>query len=212
MTSTGPDLRLVPAALAAWGMVLVGLHLGWAAAAVMGTAALLATLGAVHAAGDRRWMAGVLAAGGVAAATALVSGAHAGRMEHHPARVAAERGAAATVVVVLRDDPRPLAAPGYGGRQGVAERVVVRGELAGLQTRGSRWSGGGRVVLVAPAQGWLGLLPGQRVRAEGLLAPASRADLTVALVRVRGPAEVLDDPTAAQRVAERARSGLRDAA
>ncbi|MGH8921255.1 MAG: ComEC/Rec2 family competence protein, partial [Actinomycetes bacterium] len=57
--------------------------------------------------------------------------------------------------------------------------------------------------------GWTGLLPGQRVRATGLLAAPDRSDLTVAVLRVQGQPEVLAAPTAVQRVAERLRSGLR---
>ena len=68
---------------------------------------------------------------------------------------------------------------------------------------------GGRVILRAPAHGWVGLLPGQRVRTTGLLAAANRSDLTVAVLRVRGEPEVLSAPSAVQKVAERLRSGLR---
>lgn len=200
------DLRLVPSALAAWGVALVGLLLGWAAAAVVGVAGLLAAAWAARARAH-----GLLACGGVAAALSIVVGAHAWQLAHHPARAAADRGAAATVDVILRDDPRPVASAGYGGRPGGARRVVVRAQLARLDVAGNSWRVGGRIVLVGPADGWAGLLPGQRVRAEGLLAPAGRSDLTVALLRVRTAPNVLDEPTAVQRAAERARSGLREA-
>ena len=66
--------------------------------------------------------------------------------------------------------------------------------------------------MLAPAGDWTGLLPGQRVRATGLLAVPDRPDLTVAVLRVRAQPQVLSAPTAVQRVAERLRSGLRLAA
>ncbi|MGI9064638.1 MAG: DNA internalization-related competence protein ComEC/Rec2 [Pseudonocardiaceae bacterium] len=204
------DLRLLPAALAAWAVALIGLYLGWTATAVVGvTGAVVAVTGARTAA---RCGAAAVATGGVAAALAVVVGGHAWVLDHHPVRAAAERGGVATVEVVLRDDPRPLMSAGYGGRPGTAERVVVRGALSSADLAGRRWDGGGRIVLLAPAQGWAGLLPGQRVRAEGLLAPAGRADLTTALLRVRGAPVVLGEPSTVHRAAGTLRSGLRDAA
>ncbi|MBV8540279.1 MAG: DUF4131 domain-containing protein [Pseudonocardiales bacterium] len=202
------DLRLVPAALVGWAVALSGLYLGSLVAAALGVGGL-AVAGA---AALRGRSAAVLAMGGVAAAVALVVGTQAWQVEHHPVRVAAERGSVATVVAHLRDDPRAIASPGYGGRQPDPQRVVVHAELEAADVAGHQWRTGGRVVLLAPAQGWIGLLPGQRVRATGLLAAPDRADLTVAVLRVRGAPVVLAAPTAVQRVAERLRSGLRQAA
>jgi competence protein ComEC len=204
-----PDLRLLPAALAAWAVALAGLHLGWPAAAALGAAGAGAVVAGARS--RRRWGAAVLGAGGVAAALALVVGGHAWTAGHHPVHLAAERGAAATLEVVLRDDPRPVASPGYGGRPGGAERVVVRSELTGARIGDRQWVGGGRLVVLAPAEVWTGLLPGQRVRAEGLLAPAGRADLTVAVLRVRGAPRVLEEPSTMHELAGRLRVGLRDA-
>ncbi|MGH3822573.1 MAG: DNA internalization-related competence protein ComEC/Rec2 [Pseudonocardiaceae bacterium] len=202
------DLRLVPAALVGWVVVLCGLYLGSAAAAVLGTAGLLAA----GAAALRGRSAVLLAVGGVAAAVALVVGTQAWQVERHPVRAAAEQGSTATVVVHLRDDPRGVASPGYGGQQPQPHQVIVRAELEAAVISGQQWRAGGRIVLLAPAQRWTGLLPGQRVRATGLLAMPERSDLTVAVLRVRGAPEVLSAPTTVQRVAERLRSGLRRAA
>ena len=203
------DLRLLPAALAAWAVALAGLHLGWLAAAALGAAGIGAVVAGARS--RRRWSAALLGAGGVAAALALVVGGHAWTAGHHPVHLAADRGAAVTLEVVLRDDPRPVASPGYGGRPGGAERVVVRSELASARIGDRQWVGGGRLVLLAPAEGWTGLLPGQRVRAQGLLAPAGRADLTIAVLRVRGAPQVLQEPSAMHELAGRLRTGLRDA-
>lgn len=202
------DLRLVPAALVGWAVALSGLYLGSLVAAALGVGGLLAA----GTAALRGRSAAVLAVGGVAAAVALVVGTQAWQVEHHPVRAAAERGSVATVVLHLRDDPRAIASPGYGGQQPHPQRVVAHAELEAAEVAGHQWRTGGRVVLLAPAQGWTGLLPGQRVRATGLLAAPDRSDLTVAMLRVRGGPEVLAAPTAVQRVAERLRSGLRRAA
>lgn len=211
-----PDLRLVPAALAGWGVVLAGLYLGSAAAAALGIVGLLAASAAAlcgrPVAGARRRSAAVLAVGGVSATLAVVIGAQSWQVEHHPVRAAAERGSVATLVVQLRDDPHAVASTGYGGRRAQPQRVVVSGGLVAADLAGHQWQTGGRVVLLAPAKGWIGLLPGQRVRVTGLLAPPERSDLTVAVLRVRGEPEVLSAPTTVQRGAERLRSGLREAA
>lgn len=201
------DLRLVPAAVVGWGVALAGLYLGPLAAAALGVGGLVVAVVAAL----RARSAAVLAMGAVAAAVALVVGTQAWQVAHHPLRVAAERGSVATVVAHLRGDPTAIASPGYGGQQPDPQRVVVRAELEAAEVAGHQWRTGGRVVLLAPAQGWLGLLPGQRVRATGLLAVPDRSDLTVAVLRVRGAPQVLAAPTAVQRVAERFRSGLREA-
>lgn len=209
--TTAPDLRLAPAALTGWLVVLAGLRLGWIAPTALGVASVVAVLVGGRCA-RRGWSAGLLAAGGVGFALALLIGAHAWRVEHHPVRAAADRGSAATLTVTVTDDPYPLDTPGYGGRQDSARQVVVRAQLRGAEVAGRSWHAGGRVVVLAPAQEWTGLLPGQLVRARGLLAAPGRPDLTVALLRAGAPPEVLSEPTAVQRIADRLRSGLRDAA
>jgi len=205
--ATRHDLRLVPAVLAGWAVVLSGLYLGSSVAAALGVGGLL-----VAGAATLLGRSVLLAVGGVSAALALVVGTQVWLVEHHPLRVAAEHGSTARVVVRLRDDPQAVASPGYGGQQPHPERVVVHAELEAVDVAGQRWRTGGRIVLLAPAQSWMGLLPGQRVRATGLLAGSDRSDLTVAVLRVRGGPEVLAPPTVVQRVAERLRSGLRQAA
>ncbi|MGH3843960.1 MAG: ComEC/Rec2 family competence protein [Pseudonocardiaceae bacterium] len=202
------DLRLVPTAVVGWAVVLSGLYLGSSVAAALGAAGLLAA----GVAALRGGPAAVLAVGGVAAALALVVGTQTWQLEHHPVRAAAERGAAATVVVQVSDDPRAVTTPGYGGQQPQPQTVVIRAGLEAAEIGGHQWRTGGRVVLLAPAQHWAGLLPSQRVRATGLLATPDRPDLTVAVLRVRGAPAVLSAPTAVQRAAERLRLGLRLAA
>jgi competence protein ComEC len=202
------DLRLVPAALVGWVVVLCGLYLGSPAAAALGAVGLLAAGAAVV-----RGRSGMfLAMGGVSVALALVAGMQTWQVEHHPVRTAAERGSAATVTVHLRDDPRAVASAGYGGQQRGPRQVVIRAQLEAVEIAGHQWRTGGRVVLLAPVGGWSGLLPGQRVRATGLLMMPERSDLTVAVLRVRGGPVVLSAPSTVQRAAETLRSGLRVAA
>lgn len=176
-----PDLRLVPAAAAVWAVVLLGLELGPVAGGVVTAGA--GAVGVV--AHRRRWAPVALVVAGCAAAAGLVITAHTVLVVTHPLHGLAQRGAAATLRVVLRDDPRAVRTTSPSGGPDAA-RVVVPAELVEATAGAGHWTGGGRVLLLAPAPGWLGLLPGQSVTAEGLLAPAERTDLTVAVLRVRG--------------------------
>ena len=204
--SPGPDLRLLPAALVTWVVVLLGLHTGPAGGAVAigaGSCALLAGL--------RRRAPILVAAAGCAVASGLVVTAHTLALHGHPLRAAAERGAAATLTVVVRDDPRALRSGNATGRPGTAQ-VLVPATLRAAAVGAGRWTGGGRVLLVAPEAGWSALLPGQEVRADGVLAPAARADLTVAVLRVRGAPQAVERAPWWQTGAGTLRDGLRVAA
>lgn len=213
--ATRPDLRLVPAALATWASVLAGLLGGPAggiaaalvSAAVLITGLLLARLVARAA----RYRSGLLAAGGCAVVAAVLATVHASALEQNPLRAAADRGAAAEVRVRLTDDPQPLRQAGFGGQAGGATRMLVPASLVSAVAGDGRWTLGGRIVLLAPAEGWDGLLPGQEVSAQGLLAPAQRSDLTVAALRVRGPPTDVTSPPWWQTAAGSLRDGLRDA-
>ncbi|GAA2550667.1 ComEC/Rec2 family competence protein [Pseudonocardia hydrocarbonoxydans] len=197
-----PDLRLVPAALAAWAAVLVGLGLGPVAASVVaGFATAAGQVGALR--GSRV----LVAAAAFAAAPGLVVAAHDVHVAQHPLRPAAGAGAAATLRVVATDDPRRIRAAVPGAAQVLVEAGLVHAEAAG-----SGWRTGGRVLLIAPADGWAGLLPGQELTAQGLLAPAGRSDLTVAVLRVRGAPAAVAAPPWWQTGAGVLRAGLRDAA
>ncbi|MCW0211761.1 MAG: DNA internalization-related competence protein ComEC/Rec2 [Pseudonocardia sp.] len=243
-----PDLRLVPAALATWAVVLAGVvagPLGGIAGVALATVGLLAALlrlrdggrgdgrtggggrrgrgrrggpggggrggaGQDGREGGRRGPA-LLAAAGCALAAGVLITVHAVQVQEHPLRVAAERGSAATLRVLLTDDPHVLTSPGYGATPG-GDRVLVAAELVSTSVGDGTWTSGGRVLLIAPAEGWRELLPGQEVRAEGLLVPAQRPDLTIAVLRVRGPATEVGPPPWWQSAAGTLRDGLRDAA
>lgn len=211
-----PDLRLVPAALLTWLVVILGLTSGWPAAALAsGAAALVALLAWVRTARRRgRWAHGLLAAGGCVAAAGLVVAVNVAQVARHPLRDAATQGSAATVRVVITGDPTPLlsaASDGYAGRQAGATEVTISAGLVSASAGGRRWTTGGRMLLIAPRAGWDSVLPGVELTASGLLAPATRADLTVAVLRVRGPPADPTDPPWWQRGADALRDGLRRA-
>jgi competence protein ComEC len=148
------------------------------------------------------------------AAVGLVVTAQVALLAGHPLRAAAERSAAATVRVVVSGDPTPVltaASVGYGGRAAGTDVVAIPTELVSAQVEGRDWSGGGRLLLLAPRAGWGEVLPGVELGASGLLAPATRADLTVAVLRVRGPPTGMSAPSWWQRGAGALRDGLRRA-
>jgi competence protein ComEC len=215
------DLRLVPAAVAAWAAALAGVAIGWTAAVAVAVMALAATVMAIAArrrgvagrrlAAVRRCAGAIVAAGVVATAVGLVTAAQAHHMDTHPLRAAAEGSAAATLRVRVSDDPRPLRRPGYAGQDAAVDRVAVAATLRQASVAGDTWRGGGRVLLLAPSDGWQGLLPGQVVTAAGLLTPADGGDLTVAVLQVRGPPTDIGPPPWWQGQAGVVRDGLRQA-
>ncbi|NMH96716.1 ComEC/Rec2 family competence protein [Pseudonocardia acidicola] len=210
---TRPDLRLVPGALAAWTVVLAGLLAGPLAATLLTALAAGGLVVAVLPRHRRRsWASGVLAAAGCAAAAGVLVSTHVLQVRGHPLAGAAERGAAATLRVELADDPRPIRGAGYGARPGGATQVLVPAVLRHAAVDDGSWATGGRVLLLAAPEGWTGLLPGQSVTVEGLLAPAQRRDLTVAVLRVRGPPGQVGPPSWWQAAAGSLRDGLREAA
>src|SRR5688500_9004048 len=106
--SRPPDLRLVPAALATWGVVLLGLHTGPAGGAVAVGVAGCALIAGLRGRGAGPVAAVAVAAAGCALAAGLVITAQTLALHEHPLRAAAERGSAAALMVAVRDDPRAL--------------------------------------------------------------------------------------------------------
>jgi competence protein ComEC len=198
------DLRLLAGGLAAWLAVLAALGLpAWAglgagAAAVAGSAGLLLL--------DRRWAAVAALVLGCAGAGSLATAVRVRGVESSPLAALASERVGATLDLVVTDDPRPLRA-GNG-----PHRVAVRARAESVATADRRWSLRGRVLVLAPADGWRPLLPGQHLRATGRLAPPLSRDLTVAVLSVRVPPHQVAAPSPAQTSAGRIRSGLREAA
>ncbi|MBB5808266.1 competence protein ComEC [Saccharothrix ecbatanensis] len=191
-----PRAHLVPAALAVWATALAGLLWTWWAALAVGlTAAVLGGLAL------RSWRPAAVAVAVASPVAALWIGAQVHGAAHHPLRAAAERGTTATVHFELDDRPRGLRTSGFGSRASGVDLVVVRATV----------EGGGRIAVLAPAARWRDLLPGQRVTARGTLAPPQGGELTVAVLRVRGPPRDVTEAPVWQRIAEDLRAGLRGA-
>lgn len=213
--TAGPELhdwRLAPAAIAVWGSAIVGLLLGWGWAAVgCLSAVLLGTVLLLRRSTAGRWAAGAGLLGcGLLLSLIVVPALRAAADDQ--LRPAASRGAAATLTVEVRARPKPVFQPGFGGRRSGVVSVVVSAQVVHATVAGRAVESTGRVLLIAPADTWSTLLPGQRVTAGGDLVEAEGGRLTVAVLRVRGPPEQVSAAAAWERMAQGLRAGLRDAA
>jgi competence protein ComEC len=128
---------------------------------------------------------GRLAAGLVA--FAVVAGCYSGAaavrawvFETSPVLAASTDRAWVSAEVIVGEDPRRV-------RFGGPETVSVRAELTRIDMAGRPVLLGGDVRILAPAEGWDHLVPGQSVVVRGRLSPPDRVDLTVASIRVDGP-------------------------
>jgi competence protein ComEC len=198
------DGRLAAGALAAWLSVLATLMLPVAAGVISGAGALL--LAVLSLSRRARWSAATALLLGCAGAAALATAARVADVHRSPLTRLAEQRASVTVEVVLGEDPRPLA------RGAGPPSVVVAARARQVTTEGRTWSLSDRLLVLAPAEGWSGLLPSQRVRVDGRLMPATRRDLTVAVLSVRSAPARVGAPSGLQVAAGRIRAGLRDAA
>ncbi|TDC35416.1 ComEC/Rec2 family competence protein [Micromonospora sp. 15K316] len=211
-----PDLRLAGLAVATWLTALAGLHLGAstvlllaALAAVFCAAAALHLLGLLGRPGPRArrhgWIAvavgiGVVCGGTVGAARLAVRDATA-------LRTLAEERTSVTAELVVREDPRPIR-----GAPGRPATLLVPTELVGLrQPDGTRITGPVQVLVLAANPAWQGLLPGQRLTAQGRLGVPRGGDLTAAVLSVTGPPLRHGPPSWAQRAAGSLRAGLQRA-
>ncbi|MGC4770372.1 ComEC/Rec2 family competence protein [Micromonospora sp. DT44] len=210
-----PDLRLAGLAVAAWLTALAGLHLGpRPLLLVAGGAALSTALSALHLLGRlgrpgalaRRfgWIVvavglGVLCGAAATSARLLVRDAP-------PVRALAEKHAPVTADLVVRDDPRPIRSAGR------PSMLLVSGELIRLTgPDGQPLRASVRVLVLATDPGWRGLLPGQRLTAQGRLGLPRGGDLTAAVLATTGPPERRGTPSWAQRAAGTLRAGLQRA-
>ncbi|MFI6260379.1 ComEC/Rec2 family competence protein [Micromonospora zamorensis] len=210
-----PDLRLAGLAVAAWLTALAGLHLGAGPLlAVTVAAAGVTTAGALHLLGGlghpraavRRygWIAvavglGVVCGGAVTAARLAIRDAP-------PIRALAEQRASVTADLVVRDDPRPIRS---GGRPGM---LLVSTELVRLTgPDGRRVNASVRLLVLTTDPAWRGLLPGQRLTADGRLGVPRGGDLTAAVLSTDGPPERHGASSWAQRAAGTLRAGLQRA-
>ncbi|MFI2432129.1 ComEC/Rec2 family competence protein [Streptomyces sp. NPDC018693] len=200
-----------------WRIGGVGSRLGWSADG---------------AAWPRATVAAVLLCVAAAAASA---GLHGADLRRGPVPGLARQHATVTAEVRLTSDPR-LTRPRIGGNRVMPRSVLVEAEVRRVED-----PGGAAVATRAPVllmveveQGragptnpraaaaesgpesspWLGLLPSTRVRVTGRLAPATTGgDRITAVLRVRDQTvpSVVEQASAAQRLAGRLRAGLREA-
>jgi competence protein ComEC len=204
-----PDLRLYGVAVGAWVACLAALFVGPGLAFVAGAGALIGA-GALLwlARSDSGAVAGAIAAAllGIACGAAA-TGARTAARDAEPIASLARAQASVRAELTVTDDPRLV--PATAG----PPTYVVAAEL----TRLAPTSAAGavelsvRIVVFATDPGWRGLLPGQRVRAAGRLAPPRGGDLTAAGLRATGAPELVGRPSWIQRLAGQLRAGLQTA-
>jgi competence protein ComEC len=201
------DLRLALPAGAGWLAVLWGLGRSPGHVLLVATLALLLTVLLTVIGGRQgRWY--VPAAACCAVAMVLLPlAARLHRARDSPlARLAATRPAV-TVELTVADDPRLLAARGTSG----GSRIAVDGKLRAVLVAGRRTPVAGTVLVLAPADAWPGVLPGQRVRLAGRLAPPWSGDLLTAVLSAESAPQLLGRPPPWQRLAGVVRAGLQRA-
>ncbi len=216
MTRAGPDgeerpvdLRLAGPALAAWAGA-AGAGLADLAPAVLLIAGMLLGAALVCAAAlvrrPRVWRPAAtgLAVLACLAAGVLTAGVTTHARIHGPFSDLGAARAVATVEGKITGDPRI-------SRGGGTQLVVVPVRVERLRAGGREFRLRQPVLVLATATGWAGLLPSQRVRAEGNLAPPRAADTVAAVLFVRLPPVAVGGPSAVQAVAAHLRQGLRDA-
>lgn len=212
----GPDLRLAGSAVAAWLTALAGLHLGAGAALLLAAlGAVFSTIGALHllqvlgrpTPRVRRygWIAVAVGLGVVCGGAA--TGARLAVRDADALRALAEQRASVTADLVVRDDPRPVrTAPGRPAT------LLVATDLVRLAERdGPRVAAPVRVLVLATDPAWRGLLPGQRLSAQGRLDVPRGGDLTAVVLGATGPPVRHGSPSWAQRAAGSLRAGLQRA-
>ena len=207
------DLRLASAALTGWVLAAAALWSPTAltVAAIIGwVAVLLAGLVLIRLRPGPMPQLGVLVAAGallvlVPLLPRLVSA------REGPVAALADSGATVTLELTVQDDPRAIAA-GPGGGHRIACEAAVRELVRGGAGEGLAPGGlGGRLLVIGPAQGWAGALPGQRVRATGKLLPAQHGKLLSAVLVTTDSPIRLGGPPIWQRGASSVRRALHDA-
>ncbi|PZS13346.1 MAG: hypothetical protein DLM57_17020 [Pseudonocardiales bacterium] len=179
------DVRLALGAAAAWLSAFAAL--GHAPRTVLLAAVLACASGTAALAAAHRGARGASAAALVAFCVALVLIPLAGRIANSrasPLVHLAVQHAAVTAVLTVTADPRPLAAKGVAG----SPRVVIETSAESVLVAGHRLRSDAHIVVLAPAQQWRDVLPGQRVRLDGTLNPplwCRRHPLVAAPRRVR---------------------------
>lgn len=206
------DARLLPATLTCWLVTILAIGAGWVTGVVVALALAVLALaswallwtGIAHRSERRRVVATVvLGAALIGSAFACAGAWREYQVGAHPLR-SVPAAATVEVVMVPRDDPKPVRSSGSGrGRL-----WVVHGELREFRYRDQVVRGGGAVVVLAAGPAWAELLPGQPIEFRARPAPPRSHDLTVVTLRP------VDEPDTAgplpwwQAAADSVRSGL----
>ncbi len=207
------DVRLVPSVVMCWGATVVAVVLGWRVGLALAVAS--ATVGIMLGAwsvrvtpgGIRRVIASATVAAALAGSGFAVAAAwHEYRVAEHPLRAAAP-GTYLTVVITPTDDPKPLPAKAFGGRQ-----WMLRASLREYRHGEVPVRAGGAVFVVASEPGWATVLPGQSVEFRARTDLPWRRDLTVSVLRAQGPPKMVSQAPWWQGVAGAARSRFAAAA
>jgi competence protein ComEC len=203
------DLRLAGMALATWLSALAALHGRAPVAVVVATVALVGAAALWWSVGRAGWLGLAVALLLGVACGSVATAARLAVRDAAPVAAPAAAHARVTAELTVRRDPRELRAPDAGrGPSWLVpawlHRLRVEDEAGAVRVRV-------RVLVLTGDPGWQALLPGQRVRASGRLAPSRGGDLTAAVLSATGPPELLGEPPWPQRAAGSLRAGLRTA-
>jgi competence protein ComEC len=206
---TGPvDLRLAVGAVAAW--LAVAIALDRSAAVVFLVAVLAALTGVVAVMADgviTRRLAPLAVAAFCIALVLLPLAARLAQTRDGPLARLARQHVTATVDLVVTSDPRPLT----GGHAALAPRSAIDANLLAARVAGRPVTADGRLIVFGPAEGWRDVLPGQRVRLDVQLGPAT-GGLLAAVATSRSAPERVGHPPWWQRAAAAVRTSLHAAA
>jgi competence protein ComEC len=202
-----PDLRLALPAAVVWATAFVTLvarpSISFAAAGAL----LLAGLAWAR----RRAPAAPVVAAALllAAATAASAGLRLQALAEGPVPGLAAKRASVTATISVTSDPERVPPRARGPTQ-MIDMVVLRGRIESV-TAGGRATRVRSPVLVLADERWLRLVPGTRVVASGRLDAPRGAEPLAGVLAAHDAPVVVAGPGHVQRVAERARAGLREA-
>ena len=203
------ELRLVVAAVCAWIVVAIVLASTWQVAGLVGLTclAIAGLLLAMRRRSRRSSLALVPLVLAVCGATAVAASARVHERQTGPLAIAARERSVAVISGVVASDPRVLA----GRVLGVArtdDRVLVTVSVREVEVAGHTQRVRGTVLVEAPADGWVHLLPSQRVTAAGRFSGARPGELVAARFVVNDPPSSIGQPSRVQQAAAAVRAGL----
>ncbi|MDV7136116.1 ComEC/Rec2 family competence protein [Williamsia muralis] len=202
-TSVGLDVRLVPAAVGAWTMTVVGIvgPLGITVAASVSVSVVALVAIAWTARGSRLLVLPVVlgVAGTMAGfGWALVVRQH--QLAEHPLAAESMRGSKTTMTLRVSDDPRIIAG---------TDRVVLAVDVVSVRGRDVADTA---ATVLGPMDGWSGLVPGQTLSTVAKVSAPRRPDLTVATLTVSAPPSRVRAPPWYQRAGAEVRTRFQETA